>query len=302
MGRLRQTLATGLMVALLVLVGCATEEKRTQSDLAGGPQPKVPTQRVVAAIAPLAELVRVIGGSRVDVVQLAPSGAEPHDLELTIEQVSEVTDADLVVHIGASFIPSLEKVVNKRATGTLDVLSAVETRTIDGAVDPHVWLDPIRYASIGEAIAKSLAQNDPDGGEEFAAAAAMVRKQLTELDQSFRDGLAVCERRDLITAHAAFSYLASAYNLKQTSIAGLSPDSEPSPDQFAEVADVVKSTNATTVFMEEIAENDLAQALARETGAIVAVLSPIETLQPGTTYDSVMRENLSALSKGLNCR
>lgn len=256
-----------------------------------------PGHRVVASFYPLAYAAGRIGGPRVTVANLTPAGAEPHDLEISPDDVSKVRAASLVLLLGHGFQPQLERAAHN-AGGT--VLSLLDTpglrRFPDG--DPHVWLDPLRYALLVEAIAKGL--HRPEAADELVA-------QLRALDRSYRAGLAHCARRDIVTSHAAFGYLAQRYGLHQVSIEGLNPEGEPAPRELARVVELVRERGATTVYFETLVSPKLARTVSHETGAETAVLDPIEGLTSaevtrGDDYFTVMRANLARLRQGLGCR
>jgi zinc transport system substrate-binding protein len=192
----------------------------------------------------------------------------------------------------------------RQASGRpLDVLAGLPLHSAHGqeaglTADPHVWLDPALFERIVRRVGVVL---DRPG-----AANALVAK-LRQLDRDYRAGLAHCGRRDIVTSHAAFSYLAERYGLRQVAIAGLTPESEPTPKQLAGVVRLVRRTHATTVFFETLVSPRLADTVAREVGAGTAVLDPIEGLTPaeqsrGDTYLTLMHRNLAALRKALGCR
>jgi zinc transport system substrate-binding protein len=256
---------------------------------------------VVAAFYPIALAAQEIGGDTVTVDNLTPPGVEPHDFELSGKDVRAVDDAEVVLYIGSGFQPALEEAIDATSANAVDLLEAVETQEGGGeehGVDPHVWLDPVRYAAIAKRIGEELHRS--------AEAEAFVAK-LTALDQDFRSGLSRCERDEIVTSHAAFGYLAGRYGLKQVAITGLSPEAEPTPRDLEQVVDQVRAVGATTVFFETLISPRLAETVAREVGAETAVLNPIEGLTEqevsgGEDYFSVMRENLAALQKALRCR
>src|SRR5690606_26922081 len=114
----------------------------------------------------------------------------------------------------------------------------------------HVWLDPTRLAAIGDALADQLRDIDPDHADDYAATAATLAQQLAALDTEYAEGLASCQRRELVVSHAAFGYLADRYNLTQIAVAGLSPEDEPTPQRLAEVIHEAERHDATTIFFE----------------------------------------------------
>jgi zinc transport system substrate-binding protein len=285
-----------------VLAGCGGDEIEPQGE----------GRDVVAAFYPLAFAAEQIGGSAVNVVSLTPPGVEPHDLELSPSDVETIRDADVVLYLGGGFQPAVEEAA-LASTGPVDLLDGLELRQADdsheGEVghgdeepheggDPHVWLDPLRYAAITERLGRVLQAED---------AAAAFTARLVELDGDFERGLADCDRRTIVTSHDAFGYLAERYGLEQVAVAGIEPEAEPAPRDLAEVVEHVRESGATTVYVEPLVSPELAETVAREAGIEVATLNPLEGLtaeevSAGEDYFSVMRSNLAALREGLGCR
>jgi zinc transport system substrate-binding protein len=258
--------------------------------LAGcGPDETASENAVVAAFYPLAWAIERVGGdSSANVVNLTPPGAEPHDVELSPSDVEAVRDAALVVYL-AGFQPALDDAAETRDGVSLDLL--------DDGEEPHIWLDPVRFARAVRAVAEELDGADPSG----------PLRELELLDAQYRQGLAECERHVLVTTHAAFGQLARRYGLTELSLAGRSPESEPSPRALEELIDDVRASGATTVFAEPLVSDEVAQTVAREAGLDVATLDPIEglseeRLEAEDDYLSVMRSNLDALREALGCR
>jgi zinc transport system substrate-binding protein len=278
-----------LILALVLGTGCSGDE---------------PDQRptVVASFYPLAWAAEQIGGDSIDVVNLTPPGAEPHDVELTPKDVEKIQNADLVLYLGSGFQPALERAVEGRSGPSLDLLARQKLLAgageEQGAHDPHVWLDPSRFAAMVALIGVQL-QREP--------AAARLAAKLRALDSELAAGLAHCRRHEIVTSHAAFGYLAKRYGLKQLALTGLSPEAEPSPRDLEALVDEVKQTGATTVFFETLVSSKLADTVAREAGAKTAVLDPLEGLTEdeaaaGEDYFSVMRADLATLRAALQCR
>ena len=259
---------------------------------------------VVAGFYPLAFAAEELGGPGLEVENLTPPGAEPHDIEVSAREVQDLQSADLVVLMGRGFQPQLEDAADGADGEVLDLLDTpgLDLRASndpeEGTNDPHVWLDPLRYAQLVEQIAAAL---------DAPAAAVPIVARLRALDREYRTGLAHCGRREIVTSHEAFGYLAQRYGLGQVGILGLSPEAEPTPGELKDVIDEVRRSAATTVFSESLLSPELAETVARETGANTDVLNPIEGLTEeqqarGEDYFSLMRENLRALRAALGCR
>jgi zinc transport system substrate-binding protein len=275
---------------------------------------------VVTSFYPLEFAARAVGGNAVDVTDLTPPGVEPHDLELSSGQLDDVLDADVVLYLGGGFQPAVESAVQQRSSDqtSVDVLhalgSAVHAPGVGVAegnetADPHVWLDPHLMSRIVDVVADALHRAGPTGGAASTAERAAVtamRRRLDRLDAEYRAGLAGCRSKVIVTTHAAFGYLAARYGLTQEPMTGLSPEGEPDPATLARIEDLIRREHVTTVFTEPLVPPDVADTMARETGAKVAVLDPIESLTPaeqdhGDDYFTIMRRNLEALRSALGC-
>lgn len=283
--------AGAVVAGLLTLAGC------------GGPDSGSDRRpQVVAAFYPLAEAASRIGGGAVDVTNLTPAGAEPHDVELTSRQVDLLEDADVVLYLGGGFQPAIEEVAAR--SGGVDVLDGLPGAG-DGT-DPHVWLDPELMSGLVDRVERELSRRVPAQTDAFRANARPYQEEIRRLADDYRAGLERCDRRLLVTSHAAYGFLAGRYGLRQEALAGLSPESEPSPGRMAALTDLVRAEGVTTVFTETLAPPRVAEALAREAGVEVAVLNPLEGLDEdeidrGASYVSVMRDNLAALRAALGC-
>ncbi|HET6531135.1 MAG TPA: metal ABC transporter substrate-binding protein [Actinoplanes sp.] len=274
---------------------------------------------VVTAFYPLEFLSSRLAGDTMTVTNLTKPGAEPHDLELTAEQMGRISNATLVVHL-AGFQPAVDEAVAQEAADrAFDVGSVVELLPAEadhdhgeeapgehadaaGSRDPHVWLDPVRFAEITDALGERLATVNPAHAADYRERAAGLHRDLDALNAEYAAGLRNCARREIVTSHTAFHYLADRYDLTEIGISGISPEAEPAPGRLAEVAHEARETGATTIFFETLVSPQVADTIAREVGATTAVLDPIEGLtQPGADYLTVMRGNLAALRQALGC-
>ena len=285
--RMKTVLVFLLLGVLLFAASCGYNDSSSSSS---------GKKQVVAAFYPLAFAAEAIGGRSVEVTNLTPPGVEPHDLEAKPSDVEKIESADLVLLLGHGFQPQLEDAAG-HSDKVLFLLDTPGLHRFDNG-DPHVWLDPARFALIVKRIGGAL--HDPE-------TTARLVVQLRALDGEYRSGLAHCARHEIVTSHEAFGYLAQRYGLQQIGITGLSPEAEPKPQDLQHVIDVVRKTHATTVFFETLLSPRIADTVAGETHTKTAVLNPIEGLTPaqaaqGEDYFSLMRANLSALRKALGCR
>jgi len=283
------------MRAIIILI-CVCALLGTTSCGGSGSSSGGGKEKVVAAFYPLAFAAQEIGRGKVEVENLTPAGAEPHDLEISPRDVRDLRGADLVLLVGHGFQPQLEQ-----AAGSGDkVVALLDTPGLNlfPNGDPHVWLDPQRYILIVRRIGSALHQSD---------STQRLITRIRALDREYRRGLAHCARREIVTSHEAFAYLAQRYGLRQVAITGLTPEAEPAPRDLQRVIELVRKTHATTIFFETLVSPRIAETVARETGAKTAVLNPIEGLTPaeqrrGDDYFTVMRSNLAQLRLALGCR
>lgn len=283
-------------LALLALGGCA---------------PAAPPAKplVVTTIYPLWEFARQVAGDRATVVSLVPAGTEPHDWEPAPRDVSRLRQAAVLVHTGTALDGWAEKLLADLPGGrvVVNVRGGLGVLTVGGVTDPHLWLDPTLARAQVLAIAGGLEQADPAGQAVYAENAKAFVTRLDALDLEFAAGLADCARREVVTSHAAFAYLARRYRLTQVPVMGISPEAEPSPADLAAIVRTARRLKVTHVFYETLVSPRLAETLSREIGATPLPLNPIEGVSPaeaaaGTGYLELMRANLANLRTALGCR
>jgi zinc transport system substrate-binding protein len=300
-------IVTGALCTLLSLLGLTACTPSTESG----------RLKVVAAFYPLAYAAERIGGDAVEVSNLTQPGAEPHDLELTAQQIASISSADLVLY-QKGFQSAVDKAIEANPPKNLiDVSTLVtmldasttgddehEDRGDGHATDPHTWLSPKNMVSFTTAITAELAKLAPSSADAIAKGGASLTADLNALDGRFSTGLRTCSIRAFITSHAAFGYLAHAYDLTQYGIAGLDPSVEPSTARIAEIQALVTQKKVTTIFFETLASPAVAESIASDLKLKTDVLDPLEgvtSASRGTTYLEIMDANLSALKKANTC-
>jgi len=299
-----------LLAAVAALGGCGAG---AEPGTAGGSG----EVRLVASFYPLQWTAERVAGDTADVVSLTKPGAEPHDLELAPQDVATLADADLVVYL-QGFQPAVDDAVQQEGGDhAFDVSRAADLDLTytpieegqqhadeAGATDPHFWLDPVRLATVADALAARLGRLQPENASRYDTNAAALRVELEALDAEYEAGLADCANPNLVTSHNSFGYLAQRYGLTQVGITGLTPEDEPKPRDLADVTTFVEENQVQTIYYETLVSPAVARTIAAETGARTAVLDPIEGLtdeSAGDDYLQVMRANLASIRAGQPC-
>ncbi|MEV8224870.1 metal ABC transporter substrate-binding protein [Streptomyces sp. NPDC079167] len=282
---------------------------------------------VVASFYPMQFLAEEIGGSHVSVTSLTKPGVEPHDMELSPKQIGGLGDADYILYL-KNVQPAVDDAVTQAGVkNTVDAagLTTLESHgsEVDGhdhgaeehaeehegeeeaGLDPHIWLDPVKYAEVAEGVGKSLEKADPDNAADYRKNTETLVAELNKLDKAYETGLKNTATKTFITTHSAFGYLAERYGLTQEGIAGIDPEAEPSPARIDEIHHVAEESKATTVFFETLASDKTAKTLAKDLGLKTGVLDPLEGItdrSAGADYIEVMESNLAALQKALGAK
>ncbi|MGW2812355.1 metal ABC transporter substrate-binding protein [Streptomyces sp. NPDC001415] len=291
---------------------------------------------VVASFYPLQFLTEQIGGDHVSVSTLTKPGVEPHDLEISAKQTAKLNDADAVVYlkglqpavdaavkqadvktkVDASTLTAMEKHGNEvgghaaehdHAAGEEEHADHGHSHSESGD-DPHIWLDPVKYAEVAKGVGAALAKADPAHAADYRKNTDTLVGKLDGLDKEYAAALKnskTLKSRVFITTHAAFGYLAERYGLTEEAINGLDPDSEPSPARIKDLQKMAKADGVTTVFYETLVSDKTAKTLASDASLKTDVLDPLEGItdkSKGTDYFSVMRSNLTALTTALGAK
>lgn len=276
---------------------------------------------VVASFYPMQFLAERIGGGHVSVSTLTKPGVEPHDLELSPRQIGGLSDADYILYL-KGIQPAVDDAIKlSESKHTVDAASlttledhgaevggeehAHEHEGEEAGADPHIWLDPVKYAEVAKGVGKSLEKTDPDHAADYRKNTDTLVKELGALNTGYEKGLANTATKTFITTHSAFGYLAERYGLTQEGIAGIDPEAEPSPARISALHSIAEKKKVTTVFFETLASDKTAKTVARDTGLRTDVLDPLEGItdrSKGDDYIEVMKSNLAALQKALGAK
>ncbi len=273
------------------------------------------TDRIAIGVSfhPLAEFAGMVGGDRVEIFNLTPPGADPHEFEPSARDMAWLHSADLFLFMGAGIDPWAERadlpgVMTLKMTDRFELDEFEEEDDHDDEEDahdedPHIWLDPVLAKGMVEAIRDALIEIDGDGRDEYEANAASAFARLNELHGKYEIGLSSCELDHLIISHASIGYLARRYGFHMVAVSGLSPEEEPSPRKMAEISDLVRSEGVGHILFETTMNPAIAETIARETGAETIVFNNLESPSESEgDYFTAMEGNLEILRTALQCR
>lgn len=287
-----------------LLAGCTSEMGADSEKL-----------QIAASIYPLVFFAEQVGGDLVEVTALVPQGLEPHDYEPSPNDLKALYDAELVVYNGAALEPWMEDLEPELMGSDVELFEAASYVELiplsdeeNSEWDPHIWLDPIRAKLIVESLASTMAGLDSENAETYQNNAKVVMTELDKLNEDFTMELALmsCSAREFVTAHEAFAYLAERYGLTMISISGINPQDEPSIKDLEEISKVVEEHGITSIYTETLVSSAYAETIAKETGASLLVLNPLEGLtaedvSAGENYFTIMKRNFGNLKTGFVC-
>lgn len=297
-----------LLLGLFCLTGCQ-EKKANLSPQVVGEDKKIV---VYTSFYPMYDFTKKIGGNKVEVNNMIPSGVEPHEWEPTTKDITNLNKAQIFIYSGAGMEGWVNKVIealNNEKLVTVEAskgISYLANKDKDEPLeyDPHTWLSPLNVKIQMKNIKNALQKVDPANKDYYEKNFLDNVKKLDQLDQEYKKALADYKGKEIIVAHQAFGYLCQAYGLKQMAIEGLSADSEPTPTRMAEVTKFAKEHKVKYIFFEDLISPKVAQIIAKQAGAKTEMLNPLEGLsqediQAGKEYFSVMKDNLIKLQKAL---
>lgn len=276
----------------------------------------------------LFEVANAVAGESVEIHSIIPLGSDAHMFSPNPKHVADISEGALFVYNGAGFETWAESLKNTlpKTTHVIDMSQYVALQKSDGhevkhhdedkdheehhehgAYDPHYWLDIDNMIQMTQTLDAEFSKLFPTKAPSFHANAAVYIAELQKLKAEYSGGLAECKNRTLVTNHDAFGYLVRANKLENISVIGLSSDEQPSAKNIADIIILVKEHGVKTIFFEEFINDNVSQTIAKETGAKVQSLQPLENisedeLKSHQTYLTIMRENLKKIREAMECR
>lgn len=279
-----------ILFILSLLVGCSNVSKDNKDS-----SNKL---KVYASIYPMYDFAKKICGDKADVYNMTSAGSEPHDFEITSKDMADLTKANLFIYNGGGMEHWVDTVKD-----SIKELKYVETSSNidDKGVDPHFWLSPIKAKKQMENIKNALAEIDAVNADYYNSNYNYYADRLDELDNHFKDVLSKIKNTNVVVTHPAFGHFCEAYSLNQVAIAR----DEADPKAMSDTIAFIKNNNVKAIFYEDFSSSKLVDSIAKETGAKILTLNPIESLSEeyinaGEDYFSVMESNLVSLTNCLN--
>lgn len=303
----RPIVASAVLATLaLIASGCGNDSSSSPSGDA--------SVTAVATTTQVADLVREVGGDRVDVRQILQPNSDPHGYEPRPSDARSLADADLVVRSGGELDEWLDAPIEGSGTDApqvelIQTVEAIASKRHDHGddADPHWWQDPRNAIAAVAAIRDALIAADPGGRTGYEADAATYTQRLRRLDRN----VAACideippAQRKLVTTHDALGYYADRYGIEVIGalIPSRSTAAQPSAGDTQKLVDQIEREKVEAIFPESSIDPELERAVARETGATVGAPLWADTLGPedsdGATYVESIQSNTAALVDGL---
>ena len=285
--------------------------------------------RVVATTNIVADVVRQVGGDKIELVALLAPGTDPHSYQPTPDDLRQLNDAHVIFingfHLEEAMAPVLENL--DTPTPIISVNDGVATRVFSGeahgeegeegeaadhaheheGADPHTWMNVANMLIWSENVEHALSALDPAHSADYMAAAERYGAALQQLDDEIRTQLAEipAEQRKLVTDHDNLGYLADAYGFTVLGavIPSLSTMAAPSAQQMAALQDQIRTEGVKVILVGNTVNPAAAQQLAQDSGAKVV---PIFTDSlsgsdgPAATYVAMMRHNIGQIVAAFN--
>ncbi|PID81752.1 manganese transporter [bacterium DOLZORAL124_64_63] len=294
---------------LFIVVGCGGGE--ADPDKAAADK----TLTVVTTTMQTGDLVRRVGGARVDVTALMGPGIDPHQYKASAGDVERLGQADLIVYNGLHLEAKMGEVLERlnARQPTLAVARGIpeeELIVLDGAHDPHVWFDVALWLRALDEVTAKLSELDTAHAAEYAANAAAYRQELKELDAFCKARMEAIpkSRRILVTAHDAFNYLGRAYGLEVRGLQGISTVTEAGTADVQNLAQLIATRRIPALFVETSVSPraiEAVQEAVKARGFAVSVGGELysdamgDEGTPEGTYAGMLRHNIETIAAAL---
>ncbi len=275
--------------------------------------------RTVTTVGMVSDIVRHVAGDKATVTGLMGEGVDPHLYKPTRDDIAAMAVADVVIYSGLTLEGKLGQVIEKlgkrgkplyAVAEAIDPSLRLESSQTQGHPDPHVWMDPMRWAQAVEAASRAMQEVDPPNADYYRLNAEAYIAELKSLDAYARAAIETVPPRSrvLITAHDAFSYFGQAYGLEVRGIQGLSTESEAGLKDIQTLVNLIVARDVKAIFIETSVSSKNIRALIEGAGArgrqvkIGGLLYSDAMGPPGTyqgTYIGMIDHNVTTIVRAL---
>jgi zinc/manganese transport system substrate-binding protein len=271
--------------------------------------------KAVASFSIMADLVKQVGGERVEVVSLVGPDADMHGFQPGPGEIRMLRDAKLFVINGLGFEGWADRLLKSTGFKGHPLVASRGLKALPAAAgghghghgryDPHAWQDVANVKRYVENIRDALMAVDPPGQRDYEANAVRFAGELDALERDIKSALAAIPKpqRKVITSHDAFTYFGDAYDVTFLAPQGAGNEAQPSAKRVAELIRQIKREEVRAVFVENISDRKLLDQIARETGVKVGGTLYSDALSgpsgSAPTYIAMMRHNTKAIAEAL---
>lgn len=276
--------------------------------------------KVMVSFNPLKELVKVIGGDKVEIKTVVPEGGEPHNFEPKIKDMERINAADVFVYNGfgmESWVDKALKTIDNKELIIVEASKKVKPLKNKeheqgehkeeeehkghehGQYDPHTWLSLKAAIKQSEAIKDALIKADAKNKDYYEKNYENFKKDLENLYAEYKSKFDTVKEKHFVTGHAAFGYLCRDFNLEQNSVENVFAEGEPTTKKMKELVDYCKKNNIKTIFLEENVSEEVSKTLAKEVGAKVEKIYTVTNSVDNKGYIEIMKYNLEKIYESL---
>jgi ABC-type Zn uptake system ZnuABC Zn-binding protein ZnuA len=270
------------------------------------------TIKVVTTMSILADMVKHVGGERVEAENIIPIGAGPEDYQPTPQDAQKIAGADIVFYNGHGLEEWISDLFTSAAKpgqpqiAVSDGLQAVDVGSEDFKEgNPHFWMSAALGAKYVEKIRDGLIQVDPAGKDAYTTNADAYGKQLLDLNAELKQQAETIPQaeRKMVTNHDAFPYFAKEYGFTIVGNILGNPEAELSAGDLAQLVQKVRQEHVKAIFSESQFNPKVAKTLADEAGVQVVADLYTDTLGDAssgvTSYVDMLRFDMKTIVDAL---
>lgn len=296
------------LMALLIVAGCSPATPKTD----GGTGHQDEKIQVMTSFNPIDQVVKSIGGDKVETTLFVKPGTDAHSFEPTARDMATLKEADVLFINGLGMEPWAEAGAISGSTKLMILADGIDFILLDQSedhhdddghdhstgVDPHVWLGLNELKIMAKNTANALTLLSPDDESYFLDNLKQFNEKADTLASEFEPKFKPYAGQSFVTGHEAFAYLTRSIDLIQMGVEGPFAEGEPTPQKIKDLVDHVREHNISTIFVEETASPKVSETLARETGAELVTIPTMETQgEIFPTIRAIYEKILTALEK-----